>query len=79
MSEPWAMVLAAVIATVGTVLVTFIQISRKENKEDHALVVEQIRHLYKVMTNVDKKIDRHLTWHSEGEANDDPRRHSVRK
>lgn len=77
MSEPWGMVLAAVVATVGTVIVAVIQLFRRENKEDHALVVEQIRHLYKVMTNVDRKIDRHLSWHSEGEANDETnRRHS---
>lgn len=60
-----AAVIVAVLTTIGGVLVALIQSSRKENKEDHALVVEQLRTVYKAIVKVDEKVDKHLAWHIE--------------
>ncbi len=58
-----AVVLSAVVGLVGSVLVTLIQRSRKENKDDHALVVDHQRLIYRTVMNLDKKIDRHIDDH----------------
>ena len=58
-----AVVLSAVVGLVGSVLVTLIQRSRKENKEDHALVVDHQRLIYRTVIDLDKKIDRHIDDH----------------
>ena len=58
-----AVVLSAVVGLVGSVLVTLIQRSRKENKDDHALVVDHQRLIYRTVINLDKKIDRHIDDH----------------
>jgi hypothetical protein len=58
-----AVVLSAVVGLVGSVLVTLIQRSRKENKEDHGLVVEHQRLIYRTVMNLDKKFDRHIDDH----------------
>ena len=58
-----AVVLSAVVGLVGSVLVTLIQRSRKENKDDHALVVDHQRLIYRTVINLDKKIDRHIEDH----------------
>ena len=58
-----AVVLSAVVGLVGSVLVTLIQKSRKENKEDHGIVVEHQRLIYRTVIDLDKKIDRHIDDH----------------
>jgi len=58
-----AVVLSALVGLVGSVLVTLIQRSRKENKDDHALVVDHQRLIYRTVINLDKKIDRHIDDH----------------
>jgi len=58
-----AVVLSAVVGLVGSVLVTLIQRSRKENKEDHGIVVEHQRLIYRTVIDLDKKIDRHIDDH----------------
>ena len=73
MDGGWAIVVAAVVTAVGGVLVALIQQFRKENRQDHDLVVNQIRVLYHLMRKVDDRVERHLTWHSEGSA-DEPKR-----
>lgn len=60
-----AAVVVATLTTIGGVIVALIQSSRKENREDHALVVEQLRHVYKAVVKVDEKVDKHLLWHVE--------------
>lgn len=58
-----ALVLSAVVGLVGSVLVTLIQRSRKENKEDHGIVVDHQRLIYRTVIDLDKKIDRHIDDH----------------
>lgn len=74
MDGGWAIVVAAVVTAVGGVLVALIQQFRKENRQDHDLVVNQIRVLYHLMRKVDDRVERHLTWHSEGSADEPERR-----
>ena len=51
-------ILISSIGTVGVVLAALIQSGRKENKDDHSLVVQSI---YRIETKIDKHIDGHNT------------------
>lgn len=59
-----AVVFSAVVGVVGSVIVTLIQRSRKENKDDHAQVTDHQRLIYRSILNLDKKIDRHIDDHN---------------
>ena len=59
-----AVVFSAVVGVVGSVVVTLIQRSRRENKEDHGIVVDQQRVIYSAIVNVDNKLDRHIMDHN---------------
>ena len=62
-----ALVVVATITTVGGVIVALIQLLKKENREDHALVIDAIRSVYKSVGRVEDKVDKHLVWHAEGQ------------
>lgn len=62
-----AVVISASIGLVGSVLVTLIQKSRQENKEDHATVVDQQRVIYRSIINIEKKLDNHISDHVRSE------------
>lgn len=71
MDGGWALILSAVVTTVGGVLVALIAQFRKENKNDHAIVAGMLSHIYRsvgrVETKVDKvekKLDNHISDHS---------------
>ena len=57
MDQGYAMIIVAVITTVGAVLVAIMQKGRKENREDHALVVDQLRFINKNIDRVSYKVD----------------------
>ena len=50
----------AVIGMIGVVLAALIQLGRKENKNDHALVVQG-------MARIETKIDGHINDHAKGD------------
>jgi hypothetical protein len=50
----------AIIGMVGVVLAALIQLGRKENKNDHALVVQG-------MARIETKIDGHINDHAKGD------------
>ena len=50
----------AIIGMVGVVLAALIQLGRKENKTDHALVVQG-------MARIETKIDGHINDHAKGD------------
>lgn len=54
---------AAVITGIFSVLVSLIQASRKENREDHNLVYDSINELKSDVKNVESKLDNHIDWH----------------
>jgi hypothetical protein len=53
-------IIVAVISTVGIVLASLIQVLRKENKDDHAAVVQG-------MKRIETKIDGHIGDHARGD------------
>lgn len=62
-------VAVALIAAVGGVIVALVQRSRKENKDDHATVIESIRLVHNDVKEVRRDVHNHLTWHLEGDSN----------
>jgi hypothetical protein len=54
----WALVLSAVVTTVGGILVAVISQFRKENREDHAVVSGMLQHIYKSVKGVETKVDK---------------------
>jgi len=63
MSTP---IIVALITGAFSVLVVLIQQSRKENKRDHGQVEQALKQVSKEVHQVGKKVDRHITWHAEG-------------
>lgn len=67
------MVLAALVAAVGGVVVALIQALRKENRQDHDLVTRQLGHLFRIALRTEDKVEKvgnemrdHLRWHEGG-------------
>lgn len=56
-------VYAALVTTIGAVLVALIQKFRKENKEDHGTVTAMIKLLHTDVKDIDQKLDRHIDDH----------------
>ena len=65
MTGEQAAIIVAVITTVGGLLGVVIQQFRKENREDHATVVESLSFIHKSVTRIDEKLDRHIESHAE--------------
>ena len=62
------MVVAAFVAAVASVIVALLQRSRKENSNDHMVVMDLLRSVGRKIDRVDDKIDRHVEWHMDKEA-----------
>jgi hypothetical protein len=58
-----ASIIGVVIAGVFSVLVTLIQKTRKENKEDHNMVYDSLQNLHDDVRSVNEKLDNHIDWH----------------
>lgn len=56
-------VYAALVTGIFSVLVTLIQKTRKENKEDHNMVYNSLQNLHEDVRNVGEKLDNHIDWH----------------
>ncbi len=56
-------VYAAIVTSIGGILLAVMQKSRKENKEDHGAVTEMIKLLHTDVKDIDHKIDRHIDDH----------------
>jgi hypothetical protein len=61
-------VLAALISAVGLVLATLVQKVRRENRNDHAVVIEELRWLRRLVEKVDAKHDAHIQAFHDSEA-----------
>ena len=73
MSDALATIIVALISTIGVVIVGLMQLFKKEarevaieNRQDHAIVQQQLRMIFKTVNRVDDKLDKHLTDHEEG-------------
>jgi hypothetical protein len=58
-------VAAALIAASASITVALIQRARRENANDHALVVDLMRVLGRKIDKIGDKVDRHVEWHME--------------
>jgi hypothetical protein len=58
-----ASIIGVIIAGVFSVLVTLIQKTRKENKEDHNMVYDSLQNLHDDVRSVNEKLDNHIDWH----------------
>jgi low affinity Fe/Cu permease len=63
LDQGWALVIAAVVAAVGTIIVTVIQQFRHENRKDHASVMDALQKVSTTVQRVEGKVDSHLEWH----------------
>ena len=73
MSDQLATIVVALISTIGIIIVGLMQLFKKEarvnaqeNREDHAIVQQQLRMIFKSMNRVGDKLDKHLDDHNEG-------------
>lgn len=68
MTDATAVVLAAMIAALGSVVVAVIRSFRRENRHDHAVVMTQLGQIHRSVRRLDGKVDRHLEWHADRDA-----------
>lgn len=73
MTDALATIVVALISTIGVIIVGLMQLFKKEareaaieNRQDHAIVQQQLRMIFKTVNRVDDKLDKHLTDHAEG-------------
>lgn len=73
MSDALATIIVSLISTIGIIVVGLMQLFKKEsranaqeNREDHAIVTQQLRMIFKSVNRVDEKLDKHLDGHTEG-------------
>lgn len=59
-------VIVALITGAFAIIVALIQSSRKENRDDHALVAQSLNQIHKDIHRVGEKVDQHIQWHAEG-------------
>jgi len=71
-------IIVAVITAVGGIIASILHLFRKENREDHAIVTEQIRLVHRSVNRIGDKVDSHLIWHSEGQHGTTTRRDQKR-
>jgi len=67
--EPFVPVLAAIVGAVGAIIVAVINQFRKENRQDHAKVVDVLERVSTTVDRVEGKVDRHIEWHATGGSN----------
>ena len=82
MSDAFATIIVALISTIGVIIVGLMQLFKKEareaaieNRQDHAIVQQQLRMIFKSVNRVDDKLDKHLTDHEEGTNGKSAKRH----
>ena len=73
MSDAFATIVVALISTIGVVVVGLMQLFKKEareaaveNRQDHAIVQQQLRMIFKTVNRVDDKLEKHIDHHAEG-------------
>jgi len=75
----YAPIFVAGIAAVGAIIVAIIQQFRRENRDDHAKVMDVLDRVSHTIDRVEGKVDSHLQWHIEETGNGRvPRRTKAR-
>ncbi len=70
MSQAWAVVVAAVVTTLGSVTVAVMSKMRKENRDDHMTVMSLLRVVGRKQDRIEDKLDS-LTERFHGHLQDD--------
>ena len=79
LDQGWAILLTAVVAAVASIIVAIIQQFRRENRDDHAKVMDVLDRVSNTVDRVEGKVDSHLQWHIEETGNGRvPRRTTAR-
>ena len=74
----WGVVIAALLTTVGGIITTLLMMFRKENRQDHATVMETIERIGGKLDRLDTKLGEHIDWHFKEATNGEvPRRNKV--
>lgn len=63
MNEALSAVIVAGLSAFSGICIAIIQKFRKENREDHAVVMDSLNNLHNDVRDVSKKIDGHISWH----------------
>lgn len=84
MDQGVAAIIVAAITAFGGVVVGFLQSFRRqqkaaveENRHDHAIVQGQLGMIYRQVSRIDDKLEKHLDKHREGEENGQPAKRSL--
>ena len=65
----YAPIFVAAIAALGAIMVAIIQQFRRENRDDHAKVMDVLDRVSHTVDRVEGKVDSHLQWHIEETGN----------
>jgi len=65
MDQGLAAVIVGLLTAVGGIIVALIQRARRENRDDHAIVSQQIAHVFRSLTRVEDLMHGHIRWHKE--------------
>ena len=84
MDQGLAAIVVAAITAFGGVVVGFLQSFRRqqrsaveENRHDHAIVQGQLGMIYRQVSRIDDKLEKHLDQHREGETNGQSKKRSL--
>ena len=79
LDQGWAFLIVGLSAAVASVIVAAIQQFRRENRNDHAKVMDVLDRVSNTVDRVEGKVDSHLQWHIEETGNGRvPRRATAR-
>lgn len=59
----WGVVLAALVTAVGGIVTTLLMVFRKENRDDHATVMQTIERIGGKLDSLNTKLGDHIDWH----------------
>jgi hypothetical protein len=59
----WGVVVAALVTAVGGIVTTLLMVFRKENRDDHATVMETIDRIGGKLDALNTKLGDHIDWH----------------
>lgn len=84
MDQGLAAIVVAAITAFGGVVVGFLQSFRRqqrsaveENRQDHAIVQGQLGMIYRQVSRIDDKLEKHLDQHREGETSGQSKKRSL--
>lgn len=69
LDQGWALLISGVVAAVASIIVSVIHSFRKENRDDHAKVMDVLSRVSNTVDRVEGKVDSHLQWHLEETGN----------